>query len=269
VSSLGVPALVLAADHRARGLVTVEDYDEYLRVARAALTHCDGMLASLRPLVDLARDGDTAGRATYLSLNRTGLAGSAFELDDRLVTTVRRALAEGCSGVKVMVRIDPADPHTAAGLELVGRVVDEAHEAGLDAMVETLPWGAGTSRHHTDAVVHAAVVVNDMGAPLLKVPVPEEPPGAARAEAVARVVRSVGAPVLFLGGPRRRGDDGEQTAPGATASGAPTPDAALIALARDVMDGGGAGMAVGRGLLEHPDPEAMAQALAAVVHGQA
>ena len=178
------------------------------------------------------------------------------------MTTVRRAVAEGCSGVKVMVRIDPADPHTAAGLELVGRVVDEAHEAGLDAMVEALPWRAGATWRDTDAVVNAAVVVHDMGARLLKVPVPDEPAGAARVKAVARVVRSVGAPVLFLGGPQR-GDDAKRTAPAE-----PAPDAAPR-LARDVMAGGAAGMAVGRGLLEHPDPRAMAQALAVVVHGHA
>jgi DhnA family fructose-bisphosphate aldolase class Ia len=248
VSGLRVPALVLAADHRARGVVTVEDHGAYVQAARAALAHCDALLASLRPLTDLVDDGTVAASAAYLSLNRTGLAGSAFELDDRLVTTVARAAAVGCGGVKAMVRIDLADPHTAAGLELVGRVLDEAHAGGLDAMIETLPWQEGAIRHDADAIVHAAVVVADMGAPILKLPPPDEPPGAARAKAVARIVRSVGAPVLFLGGPRAYDD-------------------ALVALARDVMDGGAAGLAVGRGVLQHPDPAAMAASLATVVHG--
>jgi DhnA family fructose-bisphosphate aldolase class Ia len=248
VSGLHAPALVLAADHRARGVVTVEDYDAYLRAARAALAHCDGLLASLRPLTDLVAAGAVAASASYLSLNRTGLAGSAFELDDRLVTSVRRAVAVGCGGVKVMVRIDLEDPHTAGGLELVGRVLDEAHGAGLDAMVEVLPWRAGAVLSDTDAVVRAAAVVGDMGAPVLKLPPPDEPPGAARVKALSRIVRSVGAPVLFLGG-------------------APAPDRELVALAHDAMEGGGAGLAVGRGVLQHPDPAAMAAALAAVVRG--
>jgi DhnA family fructose-bisphosphate aldolase class Ia len=108
--------------------------------------------------------------------------------------------------------------------------------------------------HATDDVVRAAVVAHDMGAPLLKAPVPEEAPGSVRAKAVARVVRSVGVPVLFLGGPApKRLEDWP---------------AVLEGLGRDVMDGGGGGMALGRALLEHPDPAALAAAMAAVVHGR-
>ena len=40
-------------------------------------------------LGDLVQAGHVSGRQrTYLSLNRTGLAGSTFELDDRLVASV-------------------------------------------------------------------------------------------------------------------------------------------------------------------------------------
>jgi len=67
---------------------------------------------------------------------------------------------------------------------------------------------------------------------------------------VRRVVGSVGVPVLFLGGPRRPGDE-------------PVTD-----VARDVMDGGAAGLAVGRSVLEDPDPGAAAARLAAIVHGR-
>ena len=86
------PSLILAADHRARGVMTIERYDAYLAALTEALPHCDGILASTQPLVDLAASGAVGPRhRTYLSLNRTGLAGSAFELDDRLVTSVWRA----------------------------------------------------------------------------------------------------------------------------------------------------------------------------------
>jgi len=87
-----------------------------------------------------------------------------------------------------------------------------------------------------------------MGAPLLKVPVPDAAPGAARVDAIARVVASVGAPVLFLGGPRR----------GAAR-------AAVLAEIHDIVEGGGAGVAVGRLVLEDPDPAAMAEAVAAAL----
>jgi hypothetical protein len=129
---LPVPSLVLAADHRARGVVTVERYRDYVGALEGALPHCDGILASAQPLEDLARSGAlTARHRTYLSLNRTGLAGTAFELDDRLVASVERAAADGWTGVKHMTRIDRADPLTAGALELLGRVLESARGAGL------------------------------------------------------------------------------------------------------------------------------------------
>ena len=88
-----LPALVLAADHRARGVMTIERYADYvpaLRAGPALLRRHTGHAPSR--LADLARTGAIGpGQRTYLSLNRTGLAGTAFELDDRLVASVDRA----------------------------------------------------------------------------------------------------------------------------------------------------------------------------------
>ena len=238
--------LVLAADHRARGVMTVEPYADYLAAIRAALPHVDGILASTRPLVDVAGDLEPRHK-TYLSLNRTGLAGSVFEVDDRLVTTVGRAAEDGWTGVKHMVRIDLTDATTSAALELVGRVIEEARVAGLEALIESVPWCGGRMGHDVDDVIRAAVIAHDMGAPLLKVPVPAAAPGAARVDAVARVVASVGVPVLFLGGPRDKDRD------------------VVLAEVRDAMAGGAAGVAVGRVVLEDRDPALMAALVAEAV----
>lgn len=246
---LSPPALVLAADHRARGVLTVERYRDYLGALRAALPHCDGLLASAQPLGDLVAGGAVApGQRTYLSINRTGLAGTVFELDDRLVASVERAAADGCSGVKHMTRIDDADPSTAAALELLGSVLEAARRAALEALVEVMVWRRGGMARDTDSVVRAAVIAHDLGAPVLKVPVPDEPAGERRAAAVARVVGSVGVPVLFLGGPHR----GDRVV--------------VLDEVRDVMAGGGAGLAVGRAVYQDPDPAAMAAAIAELVH---
>src|SRR3954451_10568291 len=133
-------AVVLAADHRARGIVTIENYDDYLAALRTALPYCDALMASAQPLTDLAGDGVGPGQATLLSINRTGLAGTAFELDDRLVASVARAAADGYTGVKVMTRIDRTDPGGAAQLELLGQVLEAARAAGLACLVEPLTW---------------------------------------------------------------------------------------------------------------------------------
>jgi len=245
------PMLILAADHRARGVVTIEGYADYLAAITTALPACDGILASAQPLADLAASGALDRRHhTYLSINRTGLAGSVFELDDRLVASVERAATDGWTGIKHMTRIDLTDPSTVPALELLGRVLEEARAAGLAALIEALSWRDGAVARDTDSIVLAAVVAHDLGAPALKVPIPDVPEGAARVDAVARVVASVGVPVLFLGGPRHaRGRDG------------------ALAEVRDAMEGGGAGMAAGRVVLQDPDPAQMARLMADVVRG--
>ena len=247
---LPTPALLLAADHRARAVLTTENWDEFFGALAKALPFCDGILATAQPLEGLAKAGHvTALHRTYLSLNRTGLAGSVFELDDRLVASVGRAAADGWTGVKHMTRLDMADPVTAAALELLGRVLEEARAAGLEALVEPLVWRDGRVSRDPDDVVLAAVVAHDLGAPVVKVPVPAVPAGAERRRAVARVVASVSVPVLFLGGPRAEGSRER-----------------VLDEVRDVMEGGGSGMAMGRTIYQDPDPAEMAGLVDALVH---
>ena len=254
------PAVILAADHRARGVMTVEHYGHYLDALRAALPCCDGILASTQPLRDLVAAGAVEARhRTYLSINRTGLAGSAFELDDRLVASVAIAAGDGWTDVKHMTRIDLSDPVTAPALELLGRVLEEARAAGLQALIEPLSWRDGRVARDTDSIVLAAVVAHDMGAPVLKVPVPDVAPGSARVDAVARIVTSVGVPVLFLGGPRVEPSDGRDNATS-------TREAVLVEV-RDAMVGGAAGLAVGRVVFQDPEPAVMARLVAEAVRG--
>jgi DhnA family fructose-bisphosphate aldolase class Ia len=250
--SLPIPAIILAADHRARGVRTIERYADLVRALGQALPSCDGILATAQPLGDLAESGAIRpDQRTYLSINRTGLSGSAFELDDRLVASVDRAAEDGWSGVKVMTRIDLSDKNGAEALELLGQVLEEANASDLEALIEPVMWTAEGMSRVTDDIVMAAVIAHDIGAPLLKVPVPDEPAGEARVEAVARVVASVGVPVLFLGGPHDQ--QGRQR---------------VLDEARDVMAGGASGMAIGRAVFQEPDAAAMATELAAIVHGR-
>lgn len=249
---LPTPTLILAADHRARAVLTTENWAEFVGALAAALPSCDGILATAQPLGALAEAGHlTARHRTYLSINRTGLAGSAFELDDRLVASVDRAARDGWTGIKHMTRIDMAAQVSASALELLGQVLEDAREAGLEALVEPLIWSDGRVRRDTDAVVLAAVIAHDIGAPVIKVPVPDVDAGEPRRRAVARVVASVGAPVLFLGGPRT--DAGRVM---------------VLDEVRDVMEGGGAGMAMGRTIYQDPDPAEMAGLVRAAVHGR-
>ncbi len=248
---LPTPALILAADHRARAVLTTENWGEFFGSLAKALPACDGILATAQPLQGLADSGHlSAAQRTYLSVNRTGLAGSAFELDDRLVASVGRAASDGWTGIKHMTRIDLSDPLTAGALELLGQVLEQAADAGLEALIEPLLWRDGRVCRAPDDIVLAAVVAHDIGAPVIKVPVPAVPAGEQRRRAVARVVAAVSVPVLFLGGPMTDGGRSR-----------------VLDEVRDVMEGGGAGMAMGRTLYQDPDPAEMAGLVRALVHG--
>ena len=225
-AALPTPTLILAADHRARAVLTTENWAEFVGALAAAMPSCDGILATAQPL-----------------------AGSAFELDDRLVASVGRAARDGWTGVKHMTRIDLADPVSSSALELLGQVLEQARDANLEALVEPLLWSDGRVRRDVDSIVLAAVIAHDIGAPVIKVPVPAVEPGETRRRAVSRVVASVGVPVLFLGGPRT--DAGRDD---------------VLEEVRDVMDGGGAGMAMGRTIYQDPDPAEMAGLVRAAVH---
>jgi DhnA family fructose-bisphosphate aldolase class Ia len=230
----------------------MENWAEFYGALAGALPACDGILATAQPLGALAAAGHvTSQHRTYLSINRTGLAGSVFELDDRLVATVGRAARDGWTGVKHMTRIDMVDPVSSSALELLGQVLEQSRDAGLEALIEPLIWSDGRIRREADAIVLAAVIAHDLGAPVIKVPVPAAEPGEDRRRAVARVVASVGVPVLFLGGPKT--DAGREH---------------VLEEVRDVMEGGGAGMAMGRTIYEDPDPAEMAAIVREVVHGQ-
>jgi DhnA family fructose-bisphosphate aldolase class Ia len=253
VTSPGVlptPALILAADHRGRGMLTTENWEEFFGSLAKALPSCDGILATAQPLTGLAEAGHiTARHRTYLSLNRTGLAGSVFELNDLLVASVPRAADDGWTGVKHMTRIDLSDPATAPALELLGQVLEQARRVGLETLVEALLWRDGSVSRDPGDVVLAAVIAHDMGAPILKVPVPSAQPGMERRRAISRIVASVSVPILFLGGPR--GDGSRER---------------VLDEVRDVMQAGGSGMAVGRTIYQDPDPAEMAGLIAALVH---
>ena len=128
-------------------------------------------------------------------------------------------------------------------------MLEQARSAEVDALIEALLWRDGQMARDADAIVLAAVIAHDLGAPVLKVPVPLASPGRERQRAVARVVAAVGVPVLFLGGPR--GATGRQS---------------VLDEVRDVSEGGGGGMAIGRTIYQDPDPAEMAGLVAALVH---
>ena len=165
------------------------------------------------------------------------------------MASVGRAAVDGWTGVKHMTRIDMTNPVTAPRSSSWAACSRTLVKPGSEALVEPLLWRDGRVCREPDDIVLAAVVAHDIGAPVIKVPVPAVAPGAARRRAVARIVASVSVPVLFLGGPMSEG--GRER---------------VLDEVRDVMEGGGAGMAMGRTLYQDPDPAEMAALVRSLVH---
>src|SRR3954468_9441388 len=127
--------MIVAADHPARGALAVgirptamNSRTDLLDRLCAALAHpgVDGVLATADILDDLLLLGALEDKVVFSSMNRGGLAGAQFELDDRMTAATAAATAAArMNGGKMLCRIDLDDPGTVSTLERCARAVDE------------------------------------------------------------------------------------------------------------------------------------------------
>lgn len=217
--------LIVAADHPARGALAVGDRPyamadraDLLARLRLALSRpgVDGVLASADILDDLLLLGALDGRLAVGSMNRGGLAGAAFELDDRFTGHRPQDLARlGFDAGKLLLRIDPEDPGSLSTLHSAARAVDEM--AGLRLPVFVEPFLCRRDREgrlHNDlsaeAVITSLAIASGLGGTSaytwLKVPVTEHP------DDMARVMETTTLPAVLLGGDPGPGPDAQELA---------------------------------------------------------
>lgn len=207
--------LIIAADHPARGVLragerplAMADRMGLLERLRLALSRpgVDGLLATADVIEDLLLLGGPDGgplldhKVVIGSMNRGGLAGAAFEIDDRFTAYHAEALHRmRFDGGKMLFRIDPADPATVRTMQACATAVDQLSERGLLAMVEPFISRRVDGRIRNDvspeAVMRSLTVASGLGATSaytwLKVPVVDD---------MARVLAATTLPVLLLGG---------------------------------------------------------------------
>ncbi|HEX3224074.1 MAG TPA: aldolase [Nocardioides sp.] len=201
--------MLVAADHPARGALRAGDdalamADRGRLLDRLALAlsrpGVDGVLGTPDVLEDLVLMGALEGKVAIGSMNRGGLAGTVFEIDDRFTgydaAAVERA---GLQGGKMLLRIDPDDHATASTLEACAAAVGDLASRGLMAMVEPFLSHRVQGRVRNDlspeAVVRSATVAAGLGwtsaHTWLKLPVIDE---------MDPVLAATTLPVLLLGG---------------------------------------------------------------------
>ena len=84
--------------------------------------------------------GALEDRVAVGTMNRGGLAGATWEIDDRFTAyDADHLLASNLDGGKMLLRIDPRDPATAPTLEGCARAVGALNDRRIMAMVEPIP----------------------------------------------------------------------------------------------------------------------------------
>ncbi len=201
--------MIIAADHAARGANGVGDRPlvmgdrlgllERLETALAR-PGVDGLLATPDIVEDLLLLGALEGKVVIGSMNRGGLQGAEFELDDRFTGYDAQACADmGLNGGKTLTRVALDDSGTLNTLTATAAAINELADRKLMAMVEPF-WSSrvtGKVRNDLspDAVIKSVGVCSALGRTSaytwMKLPVVPE---------MDRVMDSTTLPTLLLGG---------------------------------------------------------------------
>jgi hypothetical protein len=245
---------LVAADHPARGALgtggdAMADRRSLLARLIEALEHpaVDGVLGSPDVVEELLLLGALDGKVVIGSMNRGGLDGATWTMDDRFTGYDAASIAaHRLEGGKMLLRIDDRDPSTAGTLEGCAEAVGELAALNLVAMVEPLPYhrdddGTLTLRNDGPALARAITVASALGTTSahtwLKMPSCEEP---------ETVFSATTLPCVVLGG-------------------VPSPDPAkdLRSWGRSLTQPTVRGLVVGRALLYPPDGDVRAAVEAA------
>jgi DhnA family fructose-bisphosphate aldolase class Ia len=201
--------MIVAADHPARGAMAVgsdpsamANRYELLERLAIALTQkgVDGVLGTPDIIDDLALLGLLDDKVIVGSMNRGGLRGASFEMDDRFgAYTIEGIKRDGLDFAKTLTRINLSDAGTAVTLEATAKAVDASVAAKVPIMLEPFmsEWvnGGIVNNLSTEQVILSVAIASGLGSSSsytwLKLPVVED---------MDRVMNATTLPTLLLGG---------------------------------------------------------------------
>ncbi len=153
-----------------------------------------------------------------------------------------------CGAHAMMNMLYTHHPNEAGIFREVAELIGESLESDLPVILEALPFGIGRPDDYTvENIGYTVRAAAEWGADIVKTAFPT----GASADQFRTIVEACFVPVIVLGG-AALGDD-----------------RALLEMVRKAIDGGAAGIAVGRNVWQHPHPAKIAKALHAVVHDNA
>ncbi|MEV4644501.1 deoxyribose-phosphate aldolase [Saccharopolyspora sp. NPDC049357] len=204
--------MIVAADHPARGalaaggnpLAMANRADLLDRLCTALQRPgVDGVLGTADVLEDLLLLGALEDKVVIGSMNRGGLAGSAFELDDRFTGHRAEDLHRmRFDAGKLLLRLDLNDPGSLNTMQGAAHAINELAERGLIAMVEPFlsrrVEGNVRNDISAEAVARSIAIASGLGGTSaytwLKVPVVDE------LDEIGRALETTTLPTVLLGG---------------------------------------------------------------------
>jgi DhnA family fructose-bisphosphate aldolase class Ia len=202
--------MLLAADHTARGIIAAGKNptaiaDRYVlleKLIRAlAVPGVDGVMASADILEELAWLGALEEKVAIGTMNRGGIIGASWELDDRLTAyDAEHIRSAGLDGGKTLLRIDETDPGVARTIEMVAQVTTQLADLELVSMIEPLPYmkdakGRAVLDPSEEKLIKVVSIASGLGSSSaytwLKIPAPANP---------EKIAAATSCPILLLGG---------------------------------------------------------------------
>ena len=202
--------MLLAADHTARGIIAAGNNptaiaDRFVLLDKLtrglAVAGVDGVMASADILEELAWLGALEEKVAIGTMNRGGIIGATWELDDRLTAyDAEHIKSMGLDGGKTLLRIDETDPGVARTIEMVAQVTTQLADLELVSMIEPLPYmknsdGRAVLDPSEEKLIKVVSIASALGSSSaftwLKIPAPANP---------ERVAAATSCPILLLGG---------------------------------------------------------------------
>jgi predicted phospho-2-dehydro-3-deoxyheptonate aldolase len=158
-----------------------------------------------------------------------------------LVATVEEALKIGADGVSIHVNIGAEDESRM--LSTLGEISRHCQEWGMPLLAMMYPRGKKIKDEYSaEYIAHAARVGAELGADIIKTNYTGDP------DSFATVVESCPVPVVIAGGPRVESE------------------LDLLGMVEGAISAGARGVAIGRNVFQHENPELIVRRICGVVH---
>jgi fructose-bisphosphate aldolase/2-amino-3,7-dideoxy-D-threo-hept-6-ulosonate synthase len=217
-----------------KGLVDIEStVDAVTRAGADAVLTQKGLAGRVHP------NRNDAGYIVHTNASTTvGPDGN----DKRVTATATDAVRAGADAVSFHINVgSDSEP---GQIEDLGELTREAHELGLPVLAMAYARGPRVEGDNAEHLAHAVRLAEELGADVIKTGYSGD------AASFERVAAAAAKPVIIAGG--SKGTDRE-----------------TVEMVRGAMDGGAAGVSMGRSIFQHDDPGSITRAVAAVIHDDA